>query len=40
MDQKLFSAADRYIDRIDQALDQVLVSPELQRVREALAALG
>jgi hypothetical protein len=40
MDPKLFSAADRYIDQIDDALDQALASPELREVREALAALG
>jgi hypothetical protein len=40
MDPKLFNAADRYLDQIDEALDQALVSAELQRVREALAALG
>jgi hypothetical protein len=40
MDPKLFSAADRYLDQLDEALDQALVSPELQQVREALAALG
>ena len=40
MDPTLFDAADRHLDEIAEALDQALLSPELQRVRESLAALG
>ena len=40
MDPTLFNAADRHLDEIAEALDQALQSPELQKVRETLAALG
>src|SRR5438874_1848832 len=40
MDQDLFNAADRHIDEISELLDAALLSPELQKLREAIAALG
>ena len=40
MDPTLFDAADRHLDEIAEALDQALLSSELQKVRESLAALG
>jgi hypothetical protein len=40
MEQELFHAADRHIDKIAPVLDQALLSPELRKAREALAALG
>ena len=40
MDQELFKAADRHVEELSKILDQVLPSPELQKLRDALAALG
>src|SRR5688500_16806592 len=40
MDQEHFDAGDPRIDEINEALDEVLPSPEFRKVREALRALG
>ncbi len=40
MDPTLFDAADRHVEQIAEILDGVLPSPELQKLRDALAALG
>ena len=40
MDPTLFDAADRHLDEIAEALDQALLSSELEKVRDSLAALG
>ncbi len=40
MDQHDFQIADRHVEKIAERLDQILKSPELQPLREALVALG
>ena len=40
MDQDHFNAADRHLDEIAEALEPALLSEELGKVRDALAALG
>src|ERR1700693_611311 len=40
MTQTLFDATARHLDQIAEILDQVLPSAELEKLREALAALG
>jgi hypothetical protein len=40
MEPHLFEAADRHVDEIAEALEAILPSEQLQKVREALTALG